>query len=74
MAGAQRHRHARGNMEELAQILADDLTVDLFEHLRKFKQSPRTIVEKVRVDSEDILYRSARPQPDIKSSRRRSDK
>ena len=38
-----------GTWEELAQILADDLTVDLFEHLRKFKQSPGTIVEKVRV-------------------------
>ena len=63
-----------GTWEELAQILAGDLTVDLFEHLRKFKQSPGTIVEKVRVDSENIHYRSARPQPDIKSSRQKSDK
>jgi hypothetical protein len=63
-----------GKWEELAQILAGDLTVDLFELLRKFKQNRRTIVEKVRLDSEDILYRSARPQPDIKSSRKRSDK
>ena len=63
-----------GAWEELARILAGDLNIDLFEHLRKFKQSPRTIVEKVRVDSEDILYRSARPQPDIKSSRKKSDK
>ena len=63
-----------GTWEELAQILAGDLIVDLFEHLRKFKQSPRTIVEKVRVGNTGIHYRSARPQPDIKSSRRRSDK
>ena len=63
-----------GTWEELAQILAGDRTVDLFEHLRKFKQNPGTIVEKVRVDSEGIHYRSARPQPDIKSSRQKSDK
>ena len=52
-----------GTWEELAQILAGDLTVDLFELLRKFKKNPSTIVEKVRVDSGHILYRSARPQP-----------
>ena len=63
-----------GTWEKLAQILAGDRTVDMFEHLRKFKQSPGTIVEKVRVESEGILYRSARPQPDIKSSRQKSDK
>jgi hypothetical protein len=63
-----------GTWEELAQILAGDLIVDLFEHLRKFKQSPRTIVEKVRVGNTGIHYRSARPQPDIKSSRKKSDK
>ena len=63
-----------GTWEELAQILAGDRTVGLFEHLRKFKQNPGTIVEKVRVDSEGIHYRSARPQPDIKSSRQKSDK
>jgi hypothetical protein len=63
-----------GTWEELAQILAGDLTVDLFELLRKFKQSRGKIVEKVRVDSEVILYRSARPQRGIKSSRKRSDK
>ena len=63
-----------GIWEKLAKILADDLTVDLFDHLRKFKQSPGMIVEKVRVESERILYRSGRPQPDIKSSRKKSDK
>jgi hypothetical protein len=62
-----------GPWEELAQILADDLSVDLFEHMRKFKQSRPQIVEKVRVDSKAILYRSATPQPGIKSSRKKSD-
>jgi hypothetical protein len=62
-----------GPWEELAQILAGDLSVDLFEHMRKFKQSRPQIVEKVRVDSKAILYRSATPQPGIKSSRKKSD-
>jgi hypothetical protein len=63
-----------GTWEELARILAGDRTVDLFEHLRKFKQNPGPIVEKVRVDGEGIHYRLVRPQPDIKSSRQKSDK
>ena len=49
-----------GRWEKLAQILADDLTVDLFDHLRKFKQNPRMIVEKVRLGNGRILYRSPR--------------
>jgi hypothetical protein len=62
-----------GTWETLAKILAANLTVDLFEHLRKFKQSPGTIVEKVRLGSERFLYRSARPKPDVKLSRKKSD-
>jgi hypothetical protein len=49
-------------------------TVDLFEHLRKFKQRPGTIIEKVRLESGEILYRSRRREPGIKSSPKKSGK
>jgi len=49
-----------GIWEKLAKILADARTVDLFDHLRKFKQNPRPPIEKVRLASGDILYRTRR--------------
>jgi hypothetical protein len=48
-----------GKWEQLAKILAGDLAVDLFDHLREFKRSPRPTVEKVR-GANFILYRSLR--------------
>lgn len=63
-----------GRWEKLAKILAGNLSVDLFEHLRKFKQSPGMIIEKVRLGRGRILYRSRRREPGIKSSPQKSGK
>jgi len=63
-----------GRWEKLAKTLANDLTVDLFDHLRKFKQNPGLIIEKVRLESGEILYRSPRREPGIKLSRKKSGK
>ena len=63
-----------GRWEKLAKILAGDFTVDLFEHLRKFKQNPGLIIEKVRLGNGRILYRSRRREPGIKLSRKKSGK
>lgn len=63
-----------GRWEKLAKILAGDLTVDLFDHLRKFKQNPGLIVDKVRLGNGRILYHSRRREPGIKSSRKKSGK
>ncbi|MGH3143048.1 MAG: hypothetical protein ACRDO9_07960, partial [Gaiellales bacterium] len=38
-----------GRWEKLARVLTGNLTVDLFDHLRKFKQSPGATIEKVRL-------------------------
>ena len=54
-----------GKWAQLATILAGDRTVDLFDHLRKFKRSPGPTVEKVR-GTNWILYRTRRRQPRIK--------
>jgi len=48
-----------GKWAELAKILAGDLAVDLFDHLRAFKRSPGATVEKVR-GANFILYRTRR--------------
>ena len=48
-----------GKWAQLAKILADDRTVDLFDHLREFKRSPGPTVEKVR-GAHSILYRTRR--------------
>ena len=48
-----------GKWAQLAKILAGDRTVDLFDHLRKFKRSPGPTVEKVR-GANSILYRTRR--------------
>ena len=42
--------------EKLAKMLAGDPTVDVFDHLRKFKQNR----EKIRIESGDILSRLRR--------------
>jgi hypothetical protein len=57
-----------GNWEQLAKVLAGDLTVDLFDHLREFKRSPGRISEKIRY-KDVTLYRSSGRQPGIKLSR-----
>jgi hypothetical protein len=62
----------RGRWEKLAKILAGDLTVDLFDHLRKFKQNPGLSIEKVRLGDGRILYRSRRREPGIKLSTKKS--
>ena len=54
-----------GKWAQLATILAGGRTVDLFDHLREFKRSPRPTVEKVR-GAHSILYRTRRRQPRIK--------
>jgi hypothetical protein len=48
-----------GKWAQLAKILAGDLTVDLFDHLREFKRSPGPTVEKLRGAS-SIIYRIRR--------------
>jgi hypothetical protein len=48
-----------GKWAQLAEILAGDQTVDLFDHLREFKRSPGPTVEKVR-GANSILYRTRR--------------
>jgi hypothetical protein len=63
-----------GRWEKLAKILAGNLSVDLFEHLRKFKQSPGMIIEKVRLESPGILYRSRRRELGIKLPPRKPGK
>jgi hypothetical protein len=63
-----------GRWEKLAKILAGNLSVDLFEHLRKFKQSPGMIIEKVRLESPGILYRSRRRELGIKLHSRKPGK
>jgi len=45
--------------DQLAKILAGDLTLDLFDHLREFKRSPGPTVEKLR-GADSILYRTRR--------------
>jgi hypothetical protein len=49
-----------GKWAELAKILTGDLTVDLFDHLRKLKRRPGPSIEKVRV-ADRIIYRRRRP-------------
>lgn len=61
-----------GRWEKLAKILARDLTVDLFDHLRKSKQKPGLSIEKVRLGDGRILYRSRRREPGIKLSPEKS--
>jgi hypothetical protein len=61
-----------GRWEKLAKILAGDLTVDLFDHLRKFRQKPGLSIEKVRLGEGRILYRSRRREPGIKLSPKKS--
>jgi hypothetical protein len=53
-----------GKWAQLAQILAGDRAVDLFDHLREFKRSPAQTVEKVRGER-GILYRTRR-QPGMR--------
>ena len=48
-----------GKWVQLAGILAGDRTVDLFDLLRAFKQSPSPTVEKLR-GVRSILYRTRR--------------
>jgi hypothetical protein len=45
--------------DQLAKILAGDLAVDLFDHLREFKRSPGPTVEKLR-GTDSIVYRTRR--------------
>jgi hypothetical protein len=51
-----------GKWERLARLLAGDLNIDLFEHLREFKGKPGPITEKVRC-KDAIGYQFRRPQP-----------
>jgi hypothetical protein len=48
-----------GKWAQLAKILAGDRTVDLFDHLREFKRSPGSTVEKLR-GADSIVYRTRR--------------
>jgi hypothetical protein len=61
-----------GKWDKLAKILAGDLTVDLFEHLREFKRSPGRTIEKIRY-KDGILYRSRGRQPGINLPRNTSE-
>jgi hypothetical protein len=54
-----------GKWAQLAKILAGDMTVDLFDHLREFKRRPRPAIEKLRY-ADSIVYRTGRRQPGIK--------
>jgi hypothetical protein len=54
-----------GKWAQLAKILAADLTVDLFDHLREFKGRPGPTVEKVR-GAKWIVYRTRRRSPGVK--------
>lgn len=49
-----------GIWEKLAKVLAANRTVDLFDHLRKFKQNRPPAIEKIRLGSGDIRSRSRR--------------
>jgi hypothetical protein len=51
-----------GKWEKLAKILAGDRDVDLFDHLREFKNSPGPSVEKLR-GPRFTLYRTRRRDP-----------
>jgi hypothetical protein len=59
-----------GKWEQLSKILAGDLSVGLFDHLREFKRHPGPIFEKVR-GPDGIVYRTRR-SPGIKSDRKPS--
>jgi hypothetical protein len=59
--------------DKLAKILAGDLTVDLFEHLREFKRRPGPTIEKIRYKNGIILYRSRGRQPGINLPRNTSE-
>lgn len=48
-----------GKWEKLSKIVAGDVTVDLFDHLREFKRQPGPSVEKVR-GPDWIVYRRRR--------------
>jgi hypothetical protein len=61
-----------GKWDKLAKILAGDLTMDVFEHLREFKRSPGPTIEKIRYKN-GILYRSRGRQPGINLSRNTSE-
>ena len=61
-----------GKWDKLAKILAGDLTVDVFEHLREFKRSPGPTIEKIRY-KDGILYRSRGRQPGINLPRNTSE-
>jgi hypothetical protein len=61
-----------GKWDKLAKILAGDLTVDLFEHLREFKRNPGLTIDKIRYEN-GILYRSRGRQPGINLPRNRSE-
>ncbi len=54
-----------GKWAQLAQIIAGDLTVDLFDHLREFKRRPSARIEKIR-GADGILYLLRRRQSGIK--------
>ena len=64
----------RGKWEKLSKILAGDLSVHVFDHLRKIKQDPGLTVEKVRLGNNRILYHSRRREPGIKLFRKKSAK
>ena len=48
-----------GEWEKLAKILAGDLTIDLFDHLREVKRRPGPRIEKLR-GAHSIVYRTRR--------------
>jgi hypothetical protein len=55
------HKAVRGGKwAQLAKILTGDMTVDLFDHLRKFRRRPGPRVAKVR-GAHSILYHRRRP-------------
>ena len=54
-----------GKWADLAKILAGNLAVDLFDHLRAFKRRPGRTVEKIP-HAHGIAYFMRRREPDIK--------
>jgi hypothetical protein len=50
----------RGKWEQLAKVLAGDLNVDFFEHLREFKRKPGPTIKKFRCQDR-IFYRGRHP-------------
>jgi hypothetical protein len=63
----------RGKWAQLAKVLAGDLSVDFFDHLRAFRQKPSPAVEKLR-RPHAVIYRLRGRQPDLGLAQDKSSK